>query len=88
MGLMALNADEDNEFVGDIIDNGDGTFDCKCAKSVKRSMFRVYVIAPDEFLFEERLASLEDGMFFGHRSTKPAGDFIAMGLPKAKVLKL
>jgi hypothetical protein len=88
MGLMALHADDDNEFVGDIIDNGDGTFDCKCAKSVKRSMFRVYVIAPDEFLFEERLASLEDGMFFGHRSTKPAGDFIAMGLPKAKVLKL
>lgn len=88
MQLIALHAEDDHEFVGDIIDNEDGTFDCKCSKTVERPMFKVYVVAPEEFLFEERLSSLEDGIFFGHRSTKPLGDFVAMGLPKKKLLKI
>lgn len=88
MQVLALQADDSLEIVGDILDNGDGTFDVKCAKTIKRSMFKVYVVAPEEFLFEERLSSLDDGRFFGHRATKPVGDFIAMGLPKAKVMKL
>jgi hypothetical protein len=84
--LAALQADDSHEIVGDVLqDEETGLFEVRCSKSVERKMFKVYVVAPDEFLFEERLASLEDGMFFGHRSTKPVGDFIAMGLPKAKL---
>lgn len=88
LGVMALEADDTHEIVGDVIQNDDGTLEVRCSHSVERSMFKVYVVAPDEFLFEERLASLEEGRFFGHRGTKPVGDWIAMGLPKAKVNKL
>ena len=87
--LAALESDKDHEIIGDVLfDEETGTFEVKCSKSVKRSTFRVYVISPDEFLFEPRLASMDDGRFFGHRATKPLGDFIAMGLPKAKLMKL
>jgi hypothetical protein len=87
--LAALEADKDHEIVGDVMfDEQTGTFEVKCSKSVKRSMFRVYVISPDEFLFEPRLASMDEGRFFGHRATKPMGDFIAMGLPKKKLQEL
>ena len=86
--LKAIEADKDHEIVGDIMQDEDGSYEVRCSKSVERSMFRVYVVAPDEFLFEERLASLDEGRFFGHRATKPVGDFIAMGLPKAKVMEL
>ncbi len=88
MELEALEADKEHEIVGDIMQAEDGTFEVKCSKSVERSMFRVYIIAPDEFLFESRLASLDEGRFFAHRATKPVGDFIAMGLPKKKVMAL
>ncbi len=86
--LAALEADKDHDIIGDVLQDEDGTYEVRCSKSVERSTFRVHIIAPDEFLFEERLASLDDGRFFGHRATKPVGDFIAMGLPKAKVKKL
>jgi hypothetical protein len=88
LGVQALEADDDHEIVGDIIQAEDGTFEVRCSKSVKRSTFRVYVIAPEEFLYEERLASLDDARLLGHRATKPIGDFIAMGLPKKKVMAL
>ena len=86
--VEAIEAEEDHEIVGEVVANPDGTFDVRCSKSVERATYRVYVIAPEEFLFEERLASLDDALFLGHRATKPAGDFIAMGLPKAKIKKL
>jgi hypothetical protein len=86
--VLALEADDEHEIVGDVVQAPDGTFEVRCSHSVERPMFKVYVVAPDEFLFESRLASLEEGRFFAHRGTKPVGDWIAMGLPKAKVLKL
>lgn len=86
--VEAIEAEDDHEIVGDVVENPDGTFDVRCSKSVEKAMYRVYVIAPDEFMFEERLAALDDSRFLGHRATKPVGDFVAMGLPKAKVLKL
>jgi hypothetical protein len=88
LGVLALEADKEHEIVGDVVRAEDGTFEVRCSHSVERPMFKVYVIAPDEFLFEERLASLEEGRFFAHRGTKPVGDWIAMGLPAAKVKKL
>lgn len=45
---------------------------------VKR--FRVHIIAPDEFLYEERLAAMGDGSFFGHRKQIRVGDLIASGI--------
>ncbi len=87
--LQALEADKDHEIVGDIVfDEAAGTFEVKCSKAVERATYRVYVIAENEFLFEGRLATMDEGRFFGHRATKPIGDFIAMGLPKDKVLKV
>ncbi len=77
------------EIVGDIAqDEETGLYDITLSKTVERSTFRVHVIAEDEFLFESRLANLDEARFLGHRATKPVGDFIAMGLPKAKVMKL
>jgi hypothetical protein len=88
MGVLALTADPEHEIVGDVVQAEDGTYEVRCSHSVERPMFRVYVVAPEEFLFESRLASLEEGRFFAHRATKPVGDWIAMGLPKAKVKAL
>jgi hypothetical protein len=88
LGVLALEADDSHEIVGDVVQAEDGTFEVRCSHTVERPMFKVYVVAPDEFLFESRLASLDEGRFFGHRATKPVGDWIAMGLPKAKVNKL
>lgn len=77
------------EISGDIVrDDETGLFDITVAKTVERSTFRVHIIAENEFLFESRLANLDEARFLGHRATKPVGDFIAMGLPKAKVMKL
>lgn len=86
--VLALEADKDHEIVGDVVQAEDGTYEVRCSRTVERPMFRVYIVAPDEFLFEQRLASLGEGRFFAHRATKPVGDFIAMGLPKAKVKAL
>ena len=86
--LKALETSDDHEIVGDIMQAEDGSFEVKCSRSVKRPTFRVDVIAPDEFLFEARLANMDEGRFFGHRATKPIGDFVAMGLPKDKVMAL
>jgi hypothetical protein len=86
--VLALSADDSHEIVGDVTQAEDGTFEVRCSHTEERPMFRVYIVAPDEFLFEHRLASLDEGRFFAHRGTKPVGDWIAMGLPKAKVKAL
>lgn len=86
--VLALEADKDHEIVGDVTQADDGSFEVRCSHTVERQRFRVYIIAPDEFLFEQRLAALDEGRFFAHRATKPVGDFVAMGLPKAKVKAL
>jgi hypothetical protein len=86
--VLALEAQDGYEIVGDVVQDENGLLEVRCSYTREKPRFRVYVIAPDEFLFEERLASLDEGRFFGHRSTKPVGDFIAMGLPAAKVKAL
>lgn len=86
--VAAIDATDGCEIIGDVIQDEQGLYEVRCSKSVKRSTFRVYVIAPEEFLYEDRLASLDDARFLGHRATKSVGDFIAMGLPKKKVKEL
>ena len=51
-------------------------------KKVKR--YRVHVIAPDEFLYEERLASLDQATFLGHSKRITLADLIDMGIDEKK----
>ncbi|HEX8418578.1 MAG TPA: hypothetical protein VF638_01040 [Sphingomonas sp.] len=85
---MAAEAAGELEIVGDIEENDDGTFNLRAKPKAKRKMFRVHVIAPEQFIFEQRLSSLADATFLAHHDERVVGDLIAMGLPKAKVEKL
>lgn len=51
-------------------------------KKVKR--YCVHVVAPDEFLYEERLACLDAATFLGHRKTMTVGDLIDLGVDEEK----
>ena len=76
------------DIAGDIAqDPATGLYTVKMApKKVKR--FRVNIIAPSEFLYEERLASLEAATFLGHSRKVTVGEVIEMGISaeKAKAL--
>ena len=89
--LMALRATaqaESREVAGDIAqDPVTGLYSAKLGPK-KRKCYRVHIIAPDEFLYEERLASLEQATFLGHSKTAVLGDLIAMGLDEKKVRNL
>ncbi len=80
---------QDREIVGDIKqDEATGLFSVTLApKKLKR--YRVHVVAPEEFLYEERLATLDQATFLGHTKQVTLGDLIAMGIDeeKAKTLK-
>lgn len=56
-------------------------------KRVKR--YRVHIVAPEEFLHEERLASLDQATFLGHSKKVTLADLIDLGIDekKAKALK-
>jgi hypothetical protein len=68
----------------------DGTplYDIRVQKKKPCIYYRCHVVAPDEFRYEERIASLDDATFLGHESRKPVGDLIAMGLPADKCKQL
>lgn len=74
--------------VGDIMFDPElATFGVSVApRKVKK--YRVHIIAPDEFLYEERLTSLDDATLLGHHKRETVGDLIAMGLPRDKVMAL
>jgi hypothetical protein len=55
-------------------------------KKIKR--YRVHIIAPEEFLYEERLASLEQASFLGHSKQITLADLIGMGIDRAKAIGL
>lgn len=82
-----LAAIDPKTIVGDVTLDASG-YSVTVQRTEQRAVYRVYVIAPDEFLYEERLASLEDATFLGHRKTESVADLIAMGLPRDKVVKL
>ncbi len=86
--LRVQSVAEGRDIAGDVSQTPDGLFSVKLApKKVKR--FRVYIIAPDEFLYEERLANLGQASFLGHTRTMTVADVIAMGIDpkKAKALQ-
>ncbi len=79
---------EGREVAGDIEQDGmTGLFTVTLAPK-KRKRYRVYVVAPDEFLYEERLACLGQATFLGHTKQITLGDLIDMGISakKAKAL--
>lgn len=88
IALDAIEAEPDYEIVGDIMQTPDGLFEVRVSQKTEMGKYRVIIIAPDRFLFEERLASLDEARFLGHRETKPIGDFVAMGLDKEKLFTL
>lgn len=83
--LGALLA-EAPEIVGEIAqDEATGLYSVTTGpKTVKR--YRVHVVAPDEFLYEERLASLDQATFLGHTKQVTLADLIDMGVDE-KVAK-
>jgi hypothetical protein len=85
----AIEADDEQEIVGDEIEqNPDGTFNVRVQRTTKRKTFRVYIIPPERFMYEARLASLDDATFLAHHDEKTVGDLIAMGLDKKKCQNL
>lgn len=50
--------------------------------------YRVHIVAPDEFLYEERLASLNEATFLGHRRMITLADLIDMGIDETKAKAL
>jgi hypothetical protein len=87
--LQALSSDKSLEVLEPIIHDPDADlFDVKVQELKPCSYYRVFIIAPDEFLHEDRLATLDDATFLAHKSRKPVGDLIAMGLDKKKCNQL
>lgn len=84
MALRAAAQAEGRDVAGDIAqDPATGLYSATLGPK-KRKCYRVHIIAPDEFLYEERLASLKAATFLGHSKVVALGDLIAMGLDEAK----
>ncbi len=79
---------EGREIAGSIVqDDVTGLFTVTLApKKLKR--YRVHVIAPEEFLYEERLSSLGDATFLGHSKSVTLADLIDMGIDEKKAKEL
>ena len=83
--LLAVEKDIDGDIM---LDEATGLYQFRIMTTEKRKVYRVIVMAPEEFLFEETLTDLTDATFLGHMKTVSVGDLIAMGLPKDKCMKL
>ena len=77
--LAALQA-MGREIVGNIEQDGD-TFKVTVRGEVKKR-YRVHVVAPDEFLYEERLPSLDRATFLAHRKQVTLGELVDMGIDR------
>lgn len=66
-----------------IQDEVTGLFNVTIAPKKVRK-FRVHIIAPEEFLYEERLASLDQATFLGHSKQITLADLIDMGIDEKK----
>lgn len=80
LSLEELAAVDQPRIVGDIAqDPATQLFSVTLApRKVKR--YRVHIIAPDEFLYEERLAAMDDASFLGHRKQVRVSDLVAAGI--------
>jgi hypothetical protein len=62
-----VREDKETEIVDDPVQEQDGTITCRVKRQQTRGTYRVHVIAPEEFLYEDRLRQLEDATFLGHK---------------------
>lgn len=85
-GLRAMLAEEGRDTAGDVVKTGDLYSVTVPPKVGKR--YRVIIVAPDEFLYEERLACLDDATFLGHRRRITVADLIDLGIDEAKAKAL
>lgn len=85
--LAALIA-QGAEIVGDIVQDEATELFTVTVAPPKVKKFRVHIIAPDEFLREERLASLKQATFLGHSKQMPLADLIDLGIDEAKAKAL
>ncbi len=83
----ALMADE-VEPVGEAVRDEQGLIFCQVRRKSMARVIRATPVAPDEFLFDRQLASMDRGTFFAQRAKRPVFELIDMGLPKDKCLKL
>jgi len=91
MQLQALQAyaqQNKRELAGDIRQDPETLLYSATLAPRKVKKYCVHVIAPDEFMYEERLASLSAATFLGHTKQMPLGDLIAMGIDEKKARKL
>jgi hypothetical protein len=86
--LESLIADVEGAEILDDPERDENGITARVKMSGTRPTYRVHIVAPEEFLHEDRLASLEDATFLAHRKNVAVGDLIAMGLPKNKCMKL
>lgn len=75
------------ETAGPIVQNPDGTYSVTVAPK-RRKKYKVHIIAPEEFLYEERLASLDQATFLGHSKQITLADLIGMGIDAGKAVDL
>jgi len=75
------------EMPGDVVQDADGSFTVTMAPK-KKKRYRVIVVAPEEFLYEERLASLDDASFVGHSKMITLADLIGLGINEKKAKEL
>ena len=68
--------------------DGSPLWDVKCTRATSKAKICIYVVPPDEFLFEKQLACLADATFLAHRTRKTIADLIAMGLDEAACMAL
>jgi hypothetical protein len=91
--LQAIQSDKSVEVIGEPeqeIDpeTGQPSYSIQCQRQQTKAKVAVYCVAPDEFLFERHLASLEYATFLGQETRCSVSDLIAMGLDPVKCKKL
>lgn len=85
--LAALEA-SGRELAGDIVqDEATGLYSATVAAS-RTVRFRVHIVAPDEFLYEERLSDLASATFLGHRKRISVADLIDAGIDEKKAFAI
>lgn len=74
------------EIIGDVLQDEVGF--TVTLKGATKKHYRVHVIAPDEFLYEERLPGLGEATFLAHRKRMTLNDLIEMGIDEATAKSL
>lgn len=80
LSFEELQAVDQSRIAGDIAQDPETLLFSVTLSPKKVRRYRVHIIAPDEFLYEERLASMDDASFLGHRKQVRVSDLIAAGI--------